>query len=277
MAAQTDIPISATILGLIGTIFWCIQLVPQIWTNFRSKNTEGLPASMMMLWAISGIPFGVYAIIQNLNVPIQVQPQIFITLSIISWAQCLHYSSSWRRLTSTLLSIILLLIFGAIEAVLIITLRPLYKNGKEYPMTIIGVIAVILLGSGLIPPYFEIAKRQGRVVGINFVFLAVDWSGAFFSLMSLVAQHTFDYLAGVMYIICLTLETGIFVSHLVWMFRFREERRVERERKKVEEGTVEVKEDVASTAAVSAKERVKEDTESSAAVSSTEENFSSTA
>ncbi|KAF8248139.1 PQ-loop-domain-containing protein [Wilcoxina mikolae CBS 423.85] len=271
MAAQTDIPTSATILGLIGTIFWCIQLVPQIWANFRSKNTEGLPASMMMLWAFSGIPFGVYAIIQNFNVPIQVQPQIFMTLSMISWGQCLHYSSSWRRLTSTLLSIILLLIFGAIEAVLIITLRPLYKNGKEYPMTIIGVIAAILLGAGLVPPYFEIAKRQGKVVGINFVFLAVDWAGAFFSLMSLVAQHTFDYLAGVMFIICLTLETGIFVSHLVWMFRFRGERRVEREREKAEEGTVEVKEDVASTAAVSAKEGVKEDTESSAAVSSPEE------
>jgi hypothetical protein len=183
-----------------------------------------------------------------------------MALSLISWGQCLHYNSSWRRLTSSLLSIILLIIFGGIEAALILTLHPLYKDGKEYPITIIGVIAAVLLGAGLVPPYFEILKRQGRVVGINFLFLTVDWAGAFFSLMSLVAQHTFDYLGGMMFIVCLFLETGIFVSHWVWMFRFREERRVERERKQVEEGVVEVKEDVA-----------REDAESSAAISAAEE------
>jgi hypothetical protein len=34
-------------------------------------------------------------------------------------------------------------------------------------MTIIGIVAAILLAAGLIPPYFEIAKRRGRVVGIS--------------------------------------------------------------------------------------------------------------
>jgi uncharacterized protein with PQ loop repeat len=44
--------IAATILGLIGTIFWCIQLMPQIYYNWRRKCTDGLPALMMMLWAV---------------------------------------------------------------------------------------------------------------------------------------------------------------------------------------------------------------------------------
>jgi hypothetical protein len=29
-----------------------VQLIPQIWTNWRTKNTEGLPGLMMFLWAL---------------------------------------------------------------------------------------------------------------------------------------------------------------------------------------------------------------------------------
>jgi len=34
-------------------------------------------------------------------------------------------------------------------------------------MILTGVIAAILLGGGLLPPYFELWKRGGRVVGIS--------------------------------------------------------------------------------------------------------------
>ena len=81
MAPQTSIPVAANVLGTIGTVFWCVQLVPQIWYNWKKKKTDGLPALMMFLWAlcwcllsqkmyiplISGpgaVPFGVYAIVQ---------------------------------------------------------------------------------------------------------------------------------------------------------------------------------------------------------------------
>ena len=47
---------------------------------------------MMFLWAACGVPFGAYAIIQNFNIPIQVQPQCFMVLSIVSWVQILMYS-----------------------------------------------------------------------------------------------------------------------------------------------------------------------------------------
>ena len=36
-------------------------------------------------------------------------------------------------------------------------------------MTILGVLANVFLTAGLIVPYFEIWKRRGRVIGIDWV------------------------------------------------------------------------------------------------------------
>ena len=91
MAPQTSIPLAANILGTIGTVCWCVQLAPQIWRNYRTKNTEGLPPSMMLIWSMSGVPFGVYAILQQFNTPLIIQPQCFCVLCGVSWAQCLIY------------------------------------------------------------------------------------------------------------------------------------------------------------------------------------------
>ncbi|KUJ09837.1 PQ-loop-domain-containing protein [Mollisia scopiformis] len=221
MAPQTSIPVAANVLGTIGTGCWCVQLIPQIWTNYRTKNTEGLPGIMMFLWAICAVPFGAYSITQNFNIPIQVQPQCFGTFCLISWAQTLIYHDKWPVWKASTLGFVVWALFGGAEAALILTLRPLYDRGIDFPMIILGVIASILLALGLLPPYLEIWKRRGRVIGINWIFLTIDWSGAFFSLMALVAQNTFDVLGGVLYIICVILEAGIFVCHLIWMFRTR--------------------------------------------------------
>lgn len=48
---------------------------------------------MMMLWAISIIPFGAYAIIQDFAIPLQLQPQIFGVLALIAWGQVYYYDS----------------------------------------------------------------------------------------------------------------------------------------------------------------------------------------
>lgn len=81
-APQTSIPPAASILGTIGTVFWCLQLVPQIWHNYKLKKTEGMPGYMMFLWALgrafirsaaktlytddisASVFFGVYTVVQ---------------------------------------------------------------------------------------------------------------------------------------------------------------------------------------------------------------------
>jgi len=201
MAPQTSIPPAANILGTIGTVFWCVQLMPQIWYNWRQKQTDGLPGLMMFLWAISAVPFGVYAIIQNFTIAIQIQPQVFCVLSLVSWAQILLYNNGYTALNATVLATVVALVFGGVEVLLILTLRPLYDRGVAWPVMIVGITAAVLLAAGLLPPYFELWKRKGRVVGINFGFLTVDWLGAFFSLMGVVAQETFDPLGGCLFIV----------------------------------------------------------------------------
>jgi len=201
MAPQTSIPPAANILGTIGTVFWCVQLMPQIWYNWRQKQTDGLPGLMMFLWAISAVPFGVYAIIQNFTIAIQIQPQVFCVLSLVSWAQILLYNNGYTALNATVLATVVALVFGGVQILLILTLRPLYDRGVAWPVMIVGITAAVLLAAGLLPPYFELWKRKGRVVGINFGFLTVDWLGAFFSLMGVVAQETFDPLGGCLFIV----------------------------------------------------------------------------
>lgn len=82
--------------------------------------------------------------------------------------------------------------------------RP-YDGGVEWPMTLVGSIAAFILLLGIAPPYPEIWKRRGRVVGISkdpqpkflvlaecaldFVFLAMDSLGAGFSLFALGMSH----------------------------------------------------------------------------------------
>lgn len=221
MAPQTSIPPAANILGTIGTVCWCVQLIPQIWHNWRLKKTDGLPGLMIMLWASCAVPFGVYSIVQNFNIPIQVQPQCFGLLCLVCWGQTLVYHDGWRTWTASLITIVIAIGFAVVEATLILALRGPYSKGVSWPLTMIGIIASVILAAGLIPPYFELAKRGGRVVGINFIFLTVDWFGAFFSLMALIAQNTFDYLGGTLYIVCLFLEIGIFSSQFIWLYRTR--------------------------------------------------------
>lgn len=67
-------------------------------------------------------------------------------------------------------------------------------------MMMMAILASVMQCLGLLMPYFELAKRQGRVIGISayiskariavanglgFGFLTIDYSGAFFSLMAL--------------------------------------------------------------------------------------------
>jgi hypothetical protein len=54
----------------------------------------------MLLWSFAGIPLGVYTIAQDLNIALQIQPQLLTALSLITWGQCLYYKKvGWIKVS----------------------------------------------------------------------------------------------------------------------------------------------------------------------------------
>jgi hypothetical protein len=105
----------------------------------------------------------------------------------------------------------LLICFAGIETGLVYAIRKPYSRGLEWPVLLIGIVAFLTLIAGYMPIPFELLKRRGRVVGIDFIFLAIDWNGAFFSLMALVTQNEFDVLFGTMYALWYVLVQGTII------------------------------------------------------------------
>lgn len=213
--------VAENVLGTIGTVLWCVQLIPQIVRNYRVKSCVGVPPLMMFLWALSGVPFSIYFIGTDGSIPLRIQPQLFTFFCTISWAQTLYYPPIKMPIKKLVLYVSTFVsISVGLEVGLLLWLRPVYRHGTTWPMLIIGIIATILLALGLIPPYFELAKRKGRVVGINFIFLSMDSAGAVFSMVSIIVG-TMDALSMALYAVVLALELGIFTSHAIWALRFR--------------------------------------------------------
>lgn len=212
---------TATALATIGTVCWCIQLIPQVIRNWYVRDCEGVPPLMFFLFATSGVPFAIYFVDQSANTALMVQPHLFMFFSFVGFWQSLYYPPvSWpfRRCWAVLL--LVMAVSAGIEAGCIIPLRRLYNEGTEWPNLIPGIIAAVMLVGGLVPPYIELLKRKGQVLGINFLFLVLDSSGAIFSTASVALEPgKLDILGLVLYIIVLAMEYGIMASHFVWMFR----------------------------------------------------------
>jgi len=134
--------------------------------------------------------------------------------------------------------------FACVEMLLTLTLRPLYDRGIKWPLMLFGIVAVILQAVGLLPPYQELWKSGGRVVGVHFGFLTVDWLGTFFSLLAMEAQETLNSLGASIFIVwyvsdppiheqtlcygywsqsygSIVIDGGTFVSHSIWLLRTR--------------------------------------------------------
>ncbi|CCF55682.1 hypothetical protein KAFR_0A02440 [Kazachstania africana CBS 2517] len=212
---------AATAFATLGTVCWCIQLIPQIISNYRRKDCTGFPPLMMFLWVVSGIPFAIYFCVSRGNIILQIQPHLFMFFCAVSFIQSCYYPPTQldKRIIIAIIAGLILLDVG-MEVGFILWLRLLYDRGIEWPDLIFGIIASVLLSIGLIPPYFELAKRRGRVVGINFLFLFIDSLGAWLSIISVVLGNM-DVMGIILYALVAGLEIGIFASHFIWCCRFK--------------------------------------------------------
>ncbi|KAF9172020.1 hypothetical protein BGX20_006500 [Mortierella sp. AD010] len=58
------------VFGMLGIVFWSLQLLPQVIENYKKKSTEGLSYSMFFIWILAALGFGSYAVAENLSIPI---------------------------------------------------------------------------------------------------------------------------------------------------------------------------------------------------------------
>ncbi|THU86248.1 hypothetical protein K435DRAFT_370325 [Dendrothele bispora CBS 962.96] len=209
--------VAENVLGTIGTICWTVQLLPQIYKSHRLKSTEGLSDWLVLLWGIAAAFLGTYNVIQDLNIPLIVQPQIFGTLSFISWGQCQFYGRKRSLQLSFLYFLLIMAIAAAFETGMVFAVRPPYQSGNgsaKSAVQFFGIFTSVLLAVGLLPQYYEIWKYK-VVLGISVLFMIVDAMGGLFSVLSLVFKPKFDVVAGVAYSVVFVMDCLIVLAALI--------------------------------------------------------------
>ncbi|EIN09652.1 PQ-loop-domain-containing protein [Punctularia strigosozonata HHB-11173 SS5] len=208
--------VAENVFGIIGTICWTVQLVPQLIKSYREKSVEGLSSILVFMWGVAGIPLGIYAIVQNLNIPLIVQPQLFMVLCLASWAQCLYYGQGRSKRTSIIMWLGTCIFAGAFEAGMVFAIRPVYNHGhgNDAPVKVFGILAAIMISSALLPQYWEIYKH-GEVIGISIIFMTVDMLGGVFNLLSLVFKTKLDTLAAISYSLVVALDGLVILLYFI--------------------------------------------------------------
>ncbi|KAF9480510.1 hypothetical protein BDN70DRAFT_773930, partial [Pholiota conissans] len=212
--------------GILGTICWTVQLIPQVWKSYRDKDTHGLSHWFILLWGISGALQGIYVILQRLNIPLMIQPQLFGFLSFVCWGQCQYYGLKRSRKVAILMTLGMMIFWGLFEFVFIITLRPMHNRGYHTPANVFGITSSVTISVALFPQYWEIYKC-GEVVGISILFIFVDMMGGVFNDLSLAFKDEFDVIAAVTYTLVIVLDGAIIVAALILNPRARRRRRRE--------------------------------------------------
>jgi uncharacterized protein with PQ loop repeat len=92
VASPTSSNIYKEVFGTIGLILWSIQLIPQVYSNYKYKLSDGLSTSALLLWISANIFQCIYSIQAQLTIPLILQPHFFMALTVICLVQNYHYS-----------------------------------------------------------------------------------------------------------------------------------------------------------------------------------------
>ena len=147
----------------------------------------------MMLWAWAGVPLGVYTIVEQFNVALQIQPQMLAFLSLVTWIQCYYYEHKWGVPKALAVVLPIGCAMAGIEIGLIFALRKGKQRGVEWPVTLMAVLAAVFLALGVLRHYWDIYQHR-TVRGISFFFVGLDAMGDLTSILSVLFQPSLDVL-----------------------------------------------------------------------------------
>ncbi|KAG2011679.1 PQ loop repeat protein [Coprinopsis cinerea AmutBmut pab1-1] len=204
--------VAENVFGTLGTVCWTGQLIPQIWKSWRDKSTTGLSEWLMLLWGFSSVFQGAYVIVQKINIPLMVQPQLFGFLSFVSWGQCQYYGHQRTRKVALFVTAAVVLLSAILELALVLAVRPIKNDHtKDMILQFCGIFASILIAVALFPQYWEIYKLKA-VIGISLVFISIDILGGVFNDLSLVFKEEFDVIAACQYTVVVVLDSVIILA-----------------------------------------------------------------
>ncbi|KAI9444486.1 hypothetical protein H4582DRAFT_2178327 [Lactarius indigo] len=186
-----------------AAILWSVQLIPQLVKSWRTKSTKGLSPWLPLMWSMAALPLGIYVIVQDLNIPLIVQPQLFALFTLLSWIQCMYYGRGRSRA-------------WCVTAAMVFALRPSYRRGTvrgQGRRTLLWDLELQALIS-LALPYYEIYKH-GAVIGISLTFMAVDLLGGVASILSLAFKSHFDTTAAVAYSLVVVMDGLVLVLAVI--------------------------------------------------------------
>ncbi|EED85670.1 predicted protein, partial [Postia placenta Mad-698-R] len=152
-------------------------------------------------WGTAGLFMGIYAIVQDLNIPLIVQPQLFSALCFLSWTQCQYYGHRRSKLTCIGLYTICLGFLGGLQAGMIYAIRHSHYLRRTIVRTALEAHNDVLLTTPVNtyrPQYYEIYKHR-EVVGISVLFMTIDMLGGVCNDLSLAFKSQFNVIGGVSY------------------------------------------------------------------------------
>lgn len=144
------------------------------------------------------MPLGVYNIADDFNIALQVQPNILILLSLVTWSQCKYYGEKWTLRKVSLYSTLMAIALGGVETGLVFALRVARDRGQDWAMTLMAVLAAILLAGGVLRHYVDMFRTRSDA-GISLRFAVLDASGDVASILSVVFQPSLSILGLVIY------------------------------------------------------------------------------
>ncbi|KAK1498954.1 hypothetical protein CCUS01_02574 [Colletotrichum cuscutae] len=193
-----DSPAASNVFGTLGAVLWSLQLLPQIWKNWRRHDTQSLSSTFFLSWAVAGVPLGVYNIADDFNIALQIQPNILIFLSLWTWFQCKYYGDKWgtRKIVASVIGIAIVL--ASAEVGLVYALKLARERGHTWPSILMAIVAAILLAGGVLRHYLQMLKTRSDA-GLSLKFATLDLSGDVASLLSVIFQKTLKIYGIVIY------------------------------------------------------------------------------
>ncbi|EAL61901.1 hypothetical protein DDB_G0291107 [Dictyostelium discoideum AX4] len=198
--------ILSNLFGIVGTILWSVQLVPQIHLNYKRKSTKGVSPTCFGCWYACGVILGTNLVFNREPPALVVQISCFSLFSLVIVMQHLFYQKKYnlKRLLFTI---------GLCVLVTIATIISLYsilnaKHTNSFVLQLILTIAATgLMAVGFFPQILEVYQEK---VGLSMIFVVMDFFGGVFSILSLVFHVPFDYMSFSTYVVVPICQAIIF-------------------------------------------------------------------